>query len=125
MFGISLNNRRPIHEQLTDKITELVLNGVLEPESPLPSVREMAADLGVNPNTIQRAYAELERTGVTYSVTGKGRFVTDNVEAVRKEKQKERLKLLHSELLEIKRLGISEERATEEVRKVYGKGAEA
>ncbi len=125
MFGISLNNRRPIHEQLTDKITELVLSGVLEPESPLPSVREMAAELGVNPNTIQRAYAELERTGVTYSVTGKGRFVTDSVEAVRKEKQKERLKLLHSELLEIKRLGISEERATEEVRKVYGKGAEA
>ena len=125
MFGISLNNRRPIHEQLTDKITELVLSGVLEPESPMPSVRELAADLGVNPNTIQRAYAELERTGVTYSVTGKGRFVTDNVEAVRKEKQKERLKLLHSELLEIKRLGISEERAAEEVRKVYGKGAEA
>ena len=98
MFGIALNNKSPIHEQLTNRITELVLSGVLEPDSALPSVRELAADLGINPNTVQKAYGELERRGVTYSVTGKGRFVTGNVNKVKEEKKLEAIERLKAEI---------------------------
>lgn len=119
MFGISLNNRLPIHEQLTVKITEMVLSGALEENEPLPSVRELAAELGVNPNTIQKAYGELERTGVTYSVSGKGRFVTDDVEAVRRMKAEETKKRLGEAVGELIRLNLSYTECVEEVRKIY------
>ncbi len=106
MLGISLNNKSPIHEQLTKRITELVLSGVLEPSSPLPSVRELASDLGINPNTVQRAYGELERLGITYSVTGKGRFVTDDVEAVRSTKAEESFEKLKSQIRKAIEAGV-------------------
>lgn len=109
MFGISLNNKSPIHEQLTNRITELVLSGVLEPSSPLPSVRELAADLGINPNTVQRAYGELERSGVTYSVTGKGRFVTGNVEKVRQAKCEDALEKVKAEIRKAIEEGVLKE----------------
>ena len=70
MFGISLNNKLPIYEQLIESITKQVLSGVLEPDEPLPSVRELASELAVNPNTVQKAFTELERSGVAYSVSG-------------------------------------------------------
>lgn len=91
---------------LTNKITELVLSGVLEPSSPLPSVRELAADLGINPNTVQRAYGELERLGITYSVTGKGRFVTDDAEAVKKAKTEESFNTLKREIKKAIEAGV-------------------
>lgn len=109
----------PIHEQLTEKITHLVLSGALEPQSPLPSVREMAAELGVNPNTVQRAYSELERVGVTYSVSGKGRFVTDDVEEVRRLKIDERKKLFTDEAQRLKALGVTRGEMEKWVKEAY------
>ena len=120
MFGISLNNRMPIHEQMTEKITHLVLSGALEPQSPLPSVREMAAELGVNPNTVQRAYGELERIGVTYSVNGKGRFVTDDVEKVRRLKIEEEKKLFADAVKKLKELGAEKSEMEKWLSEIYG-----
>jgi GntR family transcriptional regulator len=121
MFGISLDNRSPIHEQLTKKITDMILSGVLEENEPLPSVRELAAELGVNPNTIQKAYSELERVGATYSVNGKGRFVTDNAEGVRKLKVKEKNETLARDVKDLIKLGVSYTEVIEEIRKIYDK----
>ena len=80
MFSVNFNNNAPIHEQLSHKIEKLILSGVLEKDSPLPSVRELACELAINPNTVQKSYTSLEQDGITYSVNGKGRFVaiTDN-----------------------------------------------
>lgn len=75
MIIIDYKDRRPIYEQVVERFKELVLKGVLEPDSQLPSVRNLAMDLSINPNTIQRAYAELERQGYIYSVKGKGSFI--------------------------------------------------
>ena len=72
MIFIDYNDKRPIYEQVTEKIQTLILNGVLEPDSKLPSVRSLAMELSINPNTIQRAYSELEREGFIYSVREEG-----------------------------------------------------
>lgn len=78
MILIDYKDRRPIYEQVVERFEELILKGVLDPQSQLPSVRNLAMELSINPNTIQRAYTELERKGLIYSVKGKGSFVGDN-----------------------------------------------
>ena len=75
MFTIDLTSRVPIYEQIYQKITELALSGTLEENSQLPSVRSPAKDARVNPNTVAKAYQELERRGIIYSVPGRGSFV--------------------------------------------------
>lgn len=74
---ISIDNRdpRPLYEQVVDGFRKLIVAGVLAPDDKLPSVRSLASDLAINPNTIQRAYRELEVLGYTYSAAGKGSFV--------------------------------------------------
>jgi len=77
---------------VTEKLEELMFSGVLPPDSRLPSVRSMATELSINPNTIQRAYAELERQGYIYSIQGKGSFVSDErylAEGIRKDWEKQ------------------------------------
>lgn len=73
---IQLNHRdpRPIYEQIKDSLCKLVVSGAIKPEEKLPSVREMATTLAINPNTIQRAYRELEAEGFIYTISGKGSF---------------------------------------------------
>ncbi|MBT2641307.1 GntR family transcriptional regulator [Bacillus sp. ISL-41] len=75
MFELDLRSRKPIYEQLVDKMKELIINEVLKPDEQLPSVRQMAQQLTINPNTIQKAYRELEVQGFIYSLKGKGSFV--------------------------------------------------
>ena len=74
---IIINNasQQPIYEQIVDKMQRLIAGGALEPDEKLPSVRSLAVELSINPNTIQRAYSELERSGFIYSVKGRGNFV--------------------------------------------------
>ena len=86
MILIDYSDRRPIYEQVTEKIAELIIRGVLPPESQLPSGRSLAMDLSINPNTIQRAYQELERKGYTYSVPGKGSFVSQKTEYLEEQR---------------------------------------
>ena len=87
MILIDYSERRPIYEQVAEKIAELIIRGVLPPESQLPSVRSLAMDLSINPNTIQRAYQELERKGYTYSVPGKGSFVSQRTEYLEAQRE--------------------------------------
>lgn len=75
MFELDLRSREPIYEQLMEKIIELIVTNVLKPDEQLPAVRVLAAELTVNPNTVQKAYKELEHRGYIYSLPGKGSFV--------------------------------------------------
>ena len=75
MFSVDLTSRTPIYEQIYQKIVMLILNGTLAENDQLPSVRSLAKATGVNPNTVAKAYQELERNGVLYSVPGRGSFV--------------------------------------------------
>lgn len=86
MFDLDLKSRKPIYEQLVEHIKMMIIQKVLEPDEQLPSVRNLAQDLTINPNTIQKAYRELERDGYTYSVPGKGSFVNDMNETINNER---------------------------------------
>ena len=110
MIFIDYNDKRPIYEQVTEKIQTLILNGVLEPDSKLPSVRSLAMELSINPNTIQRAYSELEREGFIYSVKGRGNFVKMNENLIIKEQEKLLIKFKEN-VEELRARGILKEQA--------------
>ena len=74
MITINYRDGRPIYEQVKDALRRLIVSGALPPDGKLPSVRELAASLAINPNTIQRAYESLEHEGYLYTVMGKGSF---------------------------------------------------
>lgn len=76
MISINPRDPRPLYEQVVEGFRGLILAGVLRADDKLPSVRSLATQLAINPNTIQRAYRELEAQGLTYSAAGKGSFVT-------------------------------------------------
>lgn len=106
MFGINYRDSRPIYEQIVDEVEQMVVHGVLLADSQLPSVRQMASELSINPNTIQRAYSELESRGVIYSVKGKGNFVSPNGTMLR-ERRMEDIRTQFLALLETaKKIGI-------------------
>jgi len=79
VITLDLTSREPIYEQLKNKIIKLAASGVFEAGYRLPSVRSLAKELMVNPNTVQKAYQDLEREGVIYSLPGKGSFVSEGV----------------------------------------------
>ena len=76
MIVLDYLDSRPLYQQVKDSLRRMMLTGLLEPDEKLPSVRSLATQLAINPNTIQRAYAELEAEGYIYSVAGKGSFVS-------------------------------------------------
>ena len=75
MIALNYKDPRPIYEQIKFGLRRLIMTDVLQPNDKMPSVRELSAQLAINPNTVQRAYRELEAEGYIYSVPGKGSFV--------------------------------------------------
>lgn len=112
MININFRDPRPIYEQVRDNFRALIISGALPPDYKMPSVRELAAKLPINPNTIQRAYRELESEGYIVSVPGKGSFVSLNEAAMKRH-----IKELEDEFAglaqELKALGVGEDRLTE------------
>ena len=86
MFSLDYRSRLPIYEQLYKSITRMAALGVMEENEQLPSVRTLAQQLGVNPNTVQKAYQMLERDGIIFSVPGKGSFLSRDLAALRKQR---------------------------------------
>ena len=78
MLHLDYRDSRPIHQQVRDGLRRLMVTGVLQPGDQLPSVRKLATELALNPNTIQRAMAQLEAEGFVYSVAGRGSFVAED-----------------------------------------------
>ena len=104
MFQLNYRDTRPIYEQIKDQLRKLILTGGIAQGEKLPSVRELATQLAINPNTIQRAYTELEQEGYIYSIPGKGSFAAGDVEAGGRRK-KELEAQLREVLRELKYLG--------------------
>ncbi len=101
MIALNYRDSRPIYEQIKESVRKLILSGAMTAGERLPSVRELAADLAINPNTIQRAYRELESEGFIYSIAGKGSFAADRADigAVQKTAYLEKFAAAARELL--------------------------
>lgn len=76
MFSMRLQGGSPIYEQLEQRITELILSGEMSEDEKLPTVREIAKELSINPNTVQKTYSNLEKRGLIYSIPAKGSYVS-------------------------------------------------
>ncbi|WP_058485736.1 GntR family transcriptional regulator [Defluviitalea phaphyphila] len=126
MFEIDLKSRKPIYEQLVDKFKSLIINGVLKPNEKMPSVRELASQITVNPNTIQKAYKELERQGYIYSIRGRGNFVNEKFKKVDENKVKKLKDEITKNLLELIYMGIEKEELLNLIEEIYqnSKGGE-
>lgn len=100
MITLNYRDSRPIYGQIKDGLRRLIITGAVAPDEKLPSVRAMAMDLAINPNTIQRAYGELEAEGYVYSIPGKGSFACPPRDAAagRREELLGRLRELLAEL---------------------------
>ena len=117
MIVIDSRDKRAIYEQVVDRLSDLMLDGVLEPGDKLPSVRSLAVDLSINPNTIQKAYIELERLGYVYSVKGVGSFVAD-MDVIKENKKNIIYKELE-ELVDKSKKIISREELCKKVEQFY------
>ena len=122
MLGITLHDNAPIHEQLKNQIEKLILSDVLEKDSALPSVRELACDLMINPNTVQKAYSALELEGITYSVNGKGRFVAVSSNELKAGKTKLVFSRLDETVKELMDYGILSDEIILIIKQIYEKG---
>ena len=118
MIVLDYRDKRPLYEQVVEKLEHLIVCGALEANTKMPSVRSLAMELSVNPNTIQRAYAQLEQDGYLYTVVGRGNYVTSEQEW-KSGKLSQTLGEVRDTLVKARDLGITKEQLTDVLREVY------
>ncbi len=118
MIAIDYKDPHAIYEQVAERFQDLIVKGVLGPGEQMPSVRSLAMELSINPNTIQKAYAELERRGFTYTVKGRGNFVSSREEFL-PYRQKEVLQSLTKDLQAARDVHIGKEELIRMIEECY------
>ncbi|NLB77837.1 MAG: GntR family transcriptional regulator [Clostridiaceae bacterium] len=108
MIAIDLRNPKPIYEQIKDNIKQLIITGALKQDEKLPSVRELAQTTSINPNTIQKAYKDLESDGFVYTVSGRGNFVAPSPKKIDSKRVEALYNTLKATVSELAYLGDSE-----------------
>ena len=117
MFSIDIKSREPIYTQLEKNIVRYINLGVYEKDSILPSVRALATELGINPNTVSKAYKKMEADGIIYTIAGKGVFVKGDTSLVNVQKQiAENIKFT---LSDAKNAGVEKESVLKIVNEVW------
>ena len=122
MIVIDYQNRKPIYEQIVEKFQTLIITGAIEPDSQMPSVRSLAVDLSINPNTIQKAYSVLEQEGFIYPVKGRGNFVSGNSD-LKMKKQEAFFQSLRQMVYNGKELDVKREIFLQKADEYYKEGA--
>ena len=120
MIVLDMSDKRPIYEQIVDTYKKQIAMGVIQPDEKLPSVRQLAIEMSINPNTIQKAYAELERSGFIYTVKGRGNFAAD-ISSMLPVRQKKYFEDLDGVLSQSGRFSLEADDVIEHVKKYYGK----
>lgn len=118
MILLDYRDKRPIYEQVVDKLERLIVGGALEADTKMPSVRSLAVELSVNPNTIQRAYMMLEQAGYLYTISGRGNFVAPESEW-RGSKVQEMVKECREKLLLAREAGVTREQLLNLVNTIF------
>lgn len=124
MILLDYRDKRPIYEQVVEKLEKLIMGGALETDSKMPSVRAMGMDLAVNPNTIQRAYNQLEQEGYLYTVSGRGSFVAPESEW-REGKKKKMLAEWRLVTERTREAGLTREQLVGQLNEIYGEVQQA
>ncbi|MEE0685987.1 MAG: GntR family transcriptional regulator [Lachnospiraceae bacterium] len=119
MFQIDSFSRVPVYEQIINQLEHFILTGILEADTQIPSVRNLSVSLSINPNTIQKAYAELDRNGIIYSVPGRGCFITKEAKGILSSQKQEKLATLKELVSELKLAGLPFDRVMATVKEVY------
>lgn len=109
MINIDYQNSAPIYEQIVEQIERYIAFGVMKPKEQIQSIRELATKLGINPNTVKKAYEELEKRGSIVIVSTKGTFVTEKIKEVSERKINEKMKIIKETVAELEKLGIAKE----------------
>ena len=120
MFNIDTTSEKAIYEQIIDNIKELSLKKILRAEDKLPSVRQMATMLSVNPNTVSKAYQELERQKMIYTIRGRGTFMSKDMGfSTDQERIDNAIASLRDTCIELAHLGFDRENIVDEVDKIH------
>lgn len=119
MFRVDKLSRIPLYEQLISSIEESILLDLLSYEEKIPSVRSLSAQLGINPNTIQKAYTDLERRNITYSVPGSGRYISKNAKELLQADSNEDIDKLKDVLAQLKLFGIKKDDIIKILNEIY------
>ncbi|URZ02657.1 GntR family transcriptional regulator [Clostridium felsineum] len=120
MIYIDNKSSSPIYEQVIDQVKEQVIKGILRGGDKLPSVRQMASIITVNPNTISRAYSELERQNIIETIKGKGTYVAANYKPVMEQERLIKLKnAIKKIIIESSYIGVSEEELINIIKENY------
>ena len=120
MFIDSMS-RQPVYEQIVDQVEQMILSGLMRPGEQLPSVRSLSLELSINPNTIQKAYAELDGRGIIYTLPGRGGFVSQNAPELLAEARRSRLGTVRELARELALAGVPEDEVLACVRSAYVK----
>lgn len=119
MFSVDALSRTPVYEQLIEQIERYVLIGVLKPGEQLPSVRAMSVSLAVNPNTIQKAYSDLDSRKIIFSVPGKGCFISENAADIIGNAKRDNINGLQKAILELKLAGTPKSELIALIESIY------
>lgn len=122
MIYIDYQDKTPIYEQLVNRFQMLIIKGILEPDAQMPSVRKLATDLSINPNTIQKAYAILESEGYIYPVKGRGNFVLPDPEQGLQKKREEFFWELKGRVVYARELRIGKDDLVKQIEQIYEEG---
>lgn len=109
----SIDSERPVYIQLIEHIQANIISGNFKPGDKIPSVRDLAAEAGVNPNTMQRALAELERMGLIFTNRTSGRYITSDIGVIKKLKERSAMNIIEEFLDKMKKIGFNEDEILE------------
>lgn len=119
MFQLDFKSRKALYEQIIDKFKELIIKDVIKGDEQIPSIRDLAKELTINPNTIQKAYRELERQGYIYTVKGRGNFVSPIVDKFDNGRVSKLKMEIRKNLLELIYLGVEKQELIELIETTY------
>lgn len=122
MFLVNPKSKQPIYEQLIEQLRKQLVLGVAQAGQALPSVRQLATELGINPNTIQKAYRRMEAEGMIVSVPGKGSFISDDLADMRKKQRGEQMERIRMEISACREMGLDKQLIHELTDEIYGEG---
>lgn len=119
MFVVDVMSRVPVYEQIIKQVEEQVLTGILKVDDKLPSVRSLSVKLSINPNTIQKAYTELDRRQLIITVPGKGSFISEKAIEVVGANSREKMTELNKIIRELALAGITKEEIINNIEEVF------